>query len=65
MRLSFAIRAALIAFTVSGVGLATAAYADIGAIRFNGSRLALSLAPLVVAACWYFTAGVIHSRSAG
>jgi hypothetical protein len=35
MRLSFAIRAALIAFTVTGLGLATAAYADFGAIRFN------------------------------
>jgi lipid-binding SYLF domain-containing protein len=35
MRLSFAIRAALIAFTVTGAGLATAAYADSGAIRFN------------------------------
>jgi hypothetical protein len=35
MRLSFAIRAALIAFTMTVVGLATAAYADIGAIRFN------------------------------
>ena len=34
MRLSFAIRAALIGFIVSGVGLATA-YADGGAIRFN------------------------------
>ena len=35
MRLSFVIRAALIAFTVTGLGLATAAYADGGAIRFN------------------------------
>jgi lipid-binding SYLF domain-containing protein len=35
MRPSFAIRAALFAFTVIGVGLATAAYADSGAIRFN------------------------------
>jgi hypothetical protein len=34
MRLSFAIRAALIAFMVSAVGLATA-YADFGGIRFN------------------------------
>ena len=34
MRLSFAIRAALIGFIVGGVGLATA-YADGGAIRFN------------------------------
>src|SRR5215475_1287453 len=34
MRLSFAIRAALIACTVSAVGLASA-YADYGAIRFN------------------------------
>jgi lipid-binding SYLF domain-containing protein len=34
MRLSFTIRAALIAFIVSSVGLATA-YADYGAIRFN------------------------------
>ena len=35
MRLPLAIRAALIAFTVTGLGLATAAYADVGAIRFN------------------------------
>jgi lipid-binding SYLF domain-containing protein len=35
MRPSFAIRAALFAFTVIGVSLATAAYADSGAIRFN------------------------------
>src|SRR5262249_53600492 len=35
MRLSSAIRAALIAFTVTGAGLATAAYADRGTIRFN------------------------------
>ena len=35
MRLSSAIRTALIALTVSGAGLATAAYADGGAIRFN------------------------------
>ncbi|MGA8889328.1 MAG: hypothetical protein WB489_22000, partial [Pseudolabrys sp.] len=34
MRLSFAIRAALIALTVA-TGLATAAYADSGRIRFN------------------------------
>jgi lipid-binding SYLF domain-containing protein len=34
MRLSFAIRAALIAFMVSAMGLATA-YADFGGIRFN------------------------------
>jgi lipid-binding SYLF domain-containing protein len=35
MRLSSAIRAALIALTVTGAGLATAAYADSGGIRFN------------------------------
>src|SRR5262249_32359613 len=35
MRLSSAIRAALIALTVTGAGLATAAYADSGTIRFN------------------------------
>lgn len=35
MRLSSAIRAALIALTVTGAGLATAAYADSGSIRFN------------------------------
>src|SRR5262249_56860651 len=35
MRLSSAFRAALIGLTVSGAGLATAAYADSGAIRFN------------------------------
>ena len=35
MRLSSAVRAALIALTVTGAGLATAAYADIGSIRFN------------------------------
>jgi hypothetical protein len=35
MRPSFAIRAALIAFTVIGMALATAAYADGGSIRFN------------------------------
>jgi hypothetical protein len=35
MRPSFAIRAALIAFTVIGVAVATAAYADGGSIRFN------------------------------
>ena len=35
MRLSSAIRAALIALTVTGAGLATPAYADSGTIRFN------------------------------
>jgi hypothetical protein len=35
MRLSSAFRAALIALTVTGTGLATAAYADGGTIRFN------------------------------
>ena len=35
MRLSSAVRAALIALTVAGAGLATAAYADSGSIRFN------------------------------
>ncbi len=35
MRLSSAIRAALIVLTVIGAGLATAAYANSGAIRFN------------------------------
>jgi lipid-binding SYLF domain-containing protein len=35
MRLSSVIRAALIALTVTGAGLATAAYADSGTIRFN------------------------------
>jgi hypothetical protein len=35
MRLSFAVRAALIALSVTGAGLATAAYADSGSIRFN------------------------------
>ena len=35
MRLSSVIRAALIALTVTGAGLATAAYADSGIIRFN------------------------------
>jgi len=35
VRLSSAIRAALIALTVTGAGLATAAYADSGTIRFN------------------------------
>ena len=35
MRLSSAIRAALVALTVTGMGLATAAYADSGTIRFN------------------------------
>jgi hypothetical protein len=35
MRLSSAIRAALIALTVTGAGVATAAYADGGSIRFN------------------------------
>ncbi len=35
MRLSSAIRAGLIALIVTGVGLATAAYANSGAIRFN------------------------------
>ena len=35
MRLSSAIRAALIALTVSGAGLATPASADSGSIRFN------------------------------
>ena len=34
MRLSFAIRVALIALTAT-IGLATAAYADSGRIRFN------------------------------
>ena len=33
--LSFAIRAALVAFALIAAGLATAAYADGGAIRFN------------------------------
>jgi len=35
MRLSSAIRAALIALAVTGAGLATPAYADSGTIRFN------------------------------
>jgi len=35
MRLSFAIRAALIALTLTGLGLAIPAYADGGSIRFN------------------------------
>ena len=35
MRMSSAVRAALIALTVIGAGLATAAYADSGSIRFN------------------------------
>jgi hypothetical protein len=35
MRLPFAIRAALIALTLTGLGLAIPAYADSGAIRFN------------------------------
>ena len=35
MRLLFAIRAALIALTLTGVGLAIPAYADSGSIRFN------------------------------
>ncbi len=35
MRLSPAICAALIALTATGAGLATAAYADSGSIRFN------------------------------
>jgi hypothetical protein len=35
MRLSSAIRAVLIALTAAGTGLATAAYADSGSIRFN------------------------------
>ena len=35
MPLSSAVRAALIALTVAGAGLATAAYADSGSIRFN------------------------------
>src|SRR5262245_66442584 len=35
MRLPFAIRAALIALTLTGLGLAIPAYADSGSIRFN------------------------------
>ena len=35
MRPLIAIRAALVAFALVGVGLATAAYADYGSIRFN------------------------------
>ena len=35
MQLSSAIRAALVALTVTGTGLATAVYADSGSIRFN------------------------------
>ena len=35
MRPSFAIRAALVSFALIGMGLATAAYADYGSIRFN------------------------------
>jgi len=35
MRLSYAIRGALIALTVTAAALATAAYADSGSIRFN------------------------------
>src|SRR5882724_9643752 len=35
MRLLFAIRAALIALTLTGLGLAIPAYADSGTIRFN------------------------------
>ncbi len=35
MRSLIAIRGALVAFALIGVGLATAAYADVGSIRFN------------------------------
>jgi hypothetical protein len=35
MRPLIAIRAALVAFALIVVGLATAAYADVGSIRFN------------------------------
>lgn len=35
MRLSYAIRGALIALTITAAALATAAYADSGSIRFN------------------------------
>jgi len=35
MRLSYAIRGALTALTVTAAALATAAYADSGSIRFN------------------------------
>jgi hypothetical protein len=64
MQLSFAIRAAVIALTVIGAGLATA-YADGGSIRFNVIKAGFVVAALAAAARWCSTAGVIRCRSAG
>jgi hypothetical protein len=65
MRLSSAIRAALIALTVTGAGLATAAYADSGSIRFNVIKAGFVIGGSgAVPARWYFKAGIIASRSA-
>jgi hypothetical protein len=63
MQLSSAIRAALIALTVAGAGLATA-YADSGGIRFNVIKAGFVVGGSV-AARWCSTAGAIRSRSAG
>ena len=63
MRLSFAIRAALIALTAA-TGLATAAYADSGRIRFNVIKAGFVLAALAGRVRSRFTAGIIRSQSA-
>jgi hypothetical protein len=64
MRLSSAIRAVLIALTVTG-GFGTAAYADAGRIRFNVLKAGFVIGGSAGSGSCYFTAGVIPSRSAG
>ena len=59
MRLSFAIRAALIALTVA-TGLATAAYADSGKIRFNAIKAGFVFGGLAGRVRSRFTAGIIR-----
>ena len=58
MRLSSAIRAALIALTVTGAGLATPASADSGSIRFNVIK-----AGIVIGGSGGSGAIVFHGRS--
>ena len=62
MQLSSAIRAALIALTVTGAGLTTV-YADFGGIRFNVIKAGFVVAALAAAARWCSTADAIRSRS--
>jgi hypothetical protein len=66
MRLPFAIRAALIALLLTGAGLAPAAYADNGSIRFNVVKAGFIVGGSGFApAHWCFTAGAMRLGSVG